>query len=732
MKKLTAFLTTFLMVFLLFTPLTITAGVKEQPSREINIVFDDSTSMIIDDFTNEPVDRWCQAKYAMEVFASMLGEKDTMNIYAMSTFTYSASGEPILTVSGADSVEARVQSVHNMITSAATTPFESADQAFSDLQHSAADEKWLIILTDGVFNVLEGGGVVSRDLSYVKERIDNFISGGAIKVFYLAMAENVEDLPSKEEAGFYFDRAETSADILKKITDISNLVFQQNKIVVEDDGGYCFSTDIPLSEAVVFAQGPSVVIECLENEATGEKIEKATEVSVRYSEKATTRPEAAYQAPNLLINDKLTGVVANFDQMPAGQYKIRVSGATNVEVYYKPNVTIVTRLFDSEDNEMKEGRFVEGTYRLEFGLADPETGEILDSELLGDVEYEAVVNMNGSEKEMKSGDEIVLTPGTLDIAVSGTYLEYNKVDAELTYEVFHGSKALEFVVQSPEEGWQLSKDALTANGEDHLLVTAYMEGEVISQQMWDAMENIEVSTLKHVDLTVEKGDETGTFKIYPHAYDNDPLDTADGEIKVTISGSCQVDGQDFAGEGECAFEITSEISLWERIIHWLKKYWWVPVILFLLLLVVIAFWRRKLLPKSLKPLDLEYIPALGMAPAPGSSMKFSKTKKWWNQSGSITLEGTGIRTLYVSISVEALDNWTVKNRKALVTGFNTSPAVVRTISVGTDFEYDPEKNAWVNAAGKTPKEAGNVRVQRGTNITIIGTTAGQTYTVTLK
>lgn len=733
-KKVSGLCIAMLMMLLFLFPITVSADVKEQPSRAINIVFDDSTSMIIDDITGQPVDRWCQAKYAMEVFASMLGEKDTMNIYAMSTFTYTAEGEPVLSVSGSDPVESRVQSVHNMITNAATTPFESADQAFSDLQQADADEKWLLILTDGVFNVVSGGALAERNQDYVKSKIDSFISGGAVKVIYLAMAENVADLQSDEDSGFYFERAKTSSDILKKITDISNLIFQQNKIVAEDNSGYYFSTDIPLSEAVVFAQGPSVVIECLENEETGEKIEMNSSVSVRYSEKATTRSESYYQPPNLIINDKLTGVVANFGQMSAGKYKIKVSGATDVEVYYKPNVNIVARLFDGEGNEMKEGRFVEGTYRLEFGLADPETGKILNSSLLGEVEYEAVVTMNGSEKEMKSGDEIILNPGDLNISVSGTYLDYNKVSDELSYEVFYASKDLEFVVEAPEKGWQLTKDALTAvdSNKDYLLVTAYMEGAPITQQMWDEMETIEVSSKKNVEFLVEKGSEVGTFKVYPQAHDDDPLDTDSGTISIKVSGNCQVDGQDFAGKGEGTFEITSEISLLEKIIHLLKKYWWILLIIILLTIIIVAFWKRKLLPKKLTATNLEYIPKLGVSAAPGSSMRFSKTKKWWHQSGSIVLEGKGITPLYVSISVQAINNWTVKNRKALVTGFNASPTAIKTISIGADFEYDPEKNRWVNGAGKTPSEAGNVRVGKGTNITIIGTTTGQTYSVTLK
>lgn len=734
MKKIFGALLSVVMVFLLSTPLVVFADVKEQPSRAIHVVYDDSTSMIVDDFSKEPVDRWCQAKYAMEVFASMLGEKDTMSIYAMSDFVYSETGSPVLTVSGSESVEARVQSVHDMITAASNTPFESAEQAFTDLQTASADEKWLVILTDGVFNYIDSElGFQERTDEYIAERLNSFIAGGEIKVIYLAMAEHAKTIKENEDAGLYFDRADSGDEILGCITDISNQIFQQNKIVVEDNAGYSFSTDIPLSEAVIFAQGPNVVITGLENEETGEVIQPESQVSVKYSEKATTLDDSRYQGENLLINDKLTGVVGNFGQMPAGKYKIKLSGVTTVEVYYKPNVKIVTRLFDAEGNEMKEGRFIEGTYTLEFGLADPETGEILNSTLLGDVEYEAIVSMNGSQKEMKSGDQIVLEPGALDISVSGTYLEYNKVEADLSYEVFHASKPLEFQVDVPKEGWQLTTDALTANGTDHILVTVLLNGEVISQDMWNAMETLNVTTKDNVNLHVEKGSDLGTFKIYPEVFEGDALETDDGTIKIKMDGAFEVDGELFEGEGESEFEISSEISLKDKLLHWLKKYWWVLLLIVLLIIIIIAFWKRKLLPKKLKAQNLEYVPALGIPVGPGSSMKYSKTQKWWHQKGSLTFEGMGVKTLYVSMSIVAIQNWTVKRRKALVVGFNAAPSQVRTISIGgTDFEYDSERNVWVNGAGKTPKDANNVRVGAGTNITITGTTSGQTFTVTIQ
>lgn len=735
MKKVSVFLVSLVMTLLMFLPMTVMAEVKEQPSRTIHIVYDDSTSMIIDDFSRQPVDRWCQAKYAMEVFASMLGEKDSMSIYAMSDFWDTIEGRPVLTVKGSSSVADRVASVHNMLTAAGNTPFECAERAYMDLQTAGSDEKWLVILTDGVFNYADPAtGFTNRTDEYIEDKLKTYVSGGDIKVIYLAMAEHAKTFKENPDAGFYFERANSGDEILTKITDISNQIFQQNKIKVESKGGYYFATDIPLSEVIVFAQGPNVVIQNLENEKSNQTINLASKVSVRYSEKATSRGEGVYQPPNLLINDKLTGIVANYGEMPAGKYKIDVSGATSVEVYYKPNVKIVTRLFDDDGQEIKEGRFVEGTYRLEFGLADPETGEILESELLGKVEYEAIVSMNGVEKEMKSGDKIVLTPGDLSISVSGTYLDYNKVSADLAYEVFPVGQPLEFQIDVPKQGWVLSTESLDAadTAQDHILVTVLVDGKVITNDMWNAMETLEVSSRKHIDYRVEKGSETGTFKIYPEIYNEDPLDTASGKIDFKVEGALEKDGELYEGKEKSSLEIKSTQSIWDKIIHMLKKYWWLLVLLVIILIIVTAFWKRKLLPKKLKATNLEYIVSLGRPPTPGSSMRYSKTKKWWHQSGCITFEGKGVRNLNATIYIDAIQNWRVKHRKGLVTKFNASQMEVKSISInGNDFEYSKEKNAWVNFTEKTPAELGNVKIGRGTVITITGKAVGQSLTATL-
>ena len=74
----------FLLIFsITLLPITVHADSDadnaESVYRQINLVYDNSGSMY-GDGANGELDTWCQAKYSMEVFASMLGENDVLNI----------------------------------------------------------------------------------------------------------------------------------------------------------------------------------------------------------------------------------------------------------------------------------------------------------------------------------------------------------------------------------------------------------------------------------------------------------------------------------------------------------------------------------------------------------------------------------------------------------------------------------------------------------------------------
>ena len=129
--------------------------------RIINVVYDDSRSMYLNNET-----RWCQAKYAMEVFCAMMDEEDVMNIYAMNR-------SEVLTLKGND--PGRVQKVHTMTSKYSGTPFSTVTRAGKALSNESSNhERWLVVLTDGSFD--------NTTQSTVQSTLDNYNTQGIIPI----------------------------------------------------------------------------------------------------------------------------------------------------------------------------------------------------------------------------------------------------------------------------------------------------------------------------------------------------------------------------------------------------------------------------------------------------------------------------------------------------------------------------------------------------------------------
>ena len=132
------------------------------PSRTINLVYDDSGSMIRVGSTY--VDTWCQAKYAMEVFAGMLGENETLNIYYMSDYVKETTAPPKLTLTGskdATVTEANVKKIHDLVTDASDTPFNSVKKAYGE-EYPTLREQGITLYIGNTESVWVNGGMLYR------------------------------------------------------------------------------------------------------------------------------------------------------------------------------------------------------------------------------------------------------------------------------------------------------------------------------------------------------------------------------------------------------------------------------------------------------------------------------------------------------------------------------------------------------------------------------------------
>lgn len=285
------------------------ANASSEPSRMINVVYDDSGSMYR---TDSVVDTWCQAKYSMEVFAAMLGEKDTLNVYYMSDYRSGTGRGPRLVLHGKDGAATNVGKLHSEKTRAGNTPFNSVRKAYSDLSKATADEKWLVILTDGAFE----DGALGRD------KIDAFLAAkdSDISVMFLAMGPSAAGITAKSSQNIFYVEAKTSNQILKQITGICTRIFNSDKLDVNVKTKN-FSFDVPMGELTVFAQGANVQINGIKkSDGTLVKSSK-TPVAVKYSNCDATNY-------NNEPSKDLVGSIATFvGDFSAGDYVVDVSGA---------------------------------------------------------------------------------------------------------------------------------------------------------------------------------------------------------------------------------------------------------------------------------------------------------------------------------------------------------------------------------------------------------------------
>lgn len=566
----------------LITPLSVSAAVTDAPTRVINIVYDDSGSMY--QTGGNVVDTWCQAKYSMEVFAGMLGDTDTLNIYYMSDYQSGIQSSPRLTLQGKDGAATNISKIHNETTRAGNTPFDSVRKAYSDLTKASADEKWLVVLTDGEFQ-----GVDNLDSFFSKKASD-------INVMFLGMGPAASGIMSHEDKNIYYVEAKTNSQILNQITGICTRIFNSNRLEV-NASTKSFSFDVPMGELIVFAQGANVQINGIKTE-DGSLIKSAkTPVEVKYSNCDATN------YTNHPATD-LVGSIATFiDDFSVGNYTVDVSGAETIEIYYKPNVEIAAYLKDSQGNEVTDLSALEaGEYTIEFGFVKAGTKEkVAQSKLLGEVRYEARVTNNGNQHKdvYGSGDKISLEVGTLSIDVVARYLDYNTVSTALDYSIFK-NKMIEFsVIDNPD--YTVESNGFTDS--KPIVLKATIDGHEFTEEQWSNMGVPNVSFTSSPlfsmgEFRVEKTDEIGIFHIFPTIKNDRPSAGTYGDCGFKITYDGKSGDETWSGSTEAILKMQDSRSWIERNRDLFIKL----LILAILLFLIIGYlpFVKNYLPKSLK------------------------------------------------------------------------------------------------------------------------------------
>ena len=365
-----------------WVPSTAQATGSEVKGKMINVVYDDSGSMV--QSGGNYITRWSHAKYAMEVFCAMMGDNDVMNIFPMSK-----EGGLGLTLYGND--DNRVASVHNMNGSYRNTPFATVKAAAKNLMNADDTyEKWLVIITDGAFD--DG----ATPTSTVQKALDEYNAAG-IKTAYLAIGDSASVMQSNVANGAFAEKATDGLDVLKKVTSIANQIFSHlvlsNKYVNTSGTKTSLKIDIPTNQIIVFAQGDNVSVGDLY--LNGAKIAATSIENVKCSDVVPSNYQQAIK------DTSLKGVVVTFDAgakpFDSGEFTISVSNADTVEYYYSPGVLVNCELLYNGNTVQASDKLYAGAYQVEMNFINPLNNQKIQSDLLSS----AAFTLNATNKMLK-------------------------------------------------------------------------------------------------------------------------------------------------------------------------------------------------------------------------------------------------------------------------------------------------------------------------------------------
>lgn len=531
LRKLFAIIT---LILMLITNLSVhgIASSRENAGKIINVVYDDSRSMYLNNET-----RWCQAKYAMEVFCAMMSEEDTMNIFSMNR-------TDVLTVDGDD--PDRVAKVHDMTSTYSGTPFSTVTMAGNALlSEDTSYERWLVVLTDGSFD--------NTSQATVQSTLDGYNANG-IKTVYLAIGNNAVELQSNPSAGAYAEKASTTNDILSKVTSIANQIFEHqvlnDNFIDYSDGTTLLNIDIPTSQIVIFAQGEGASVG--ELTLNGRAILPTSLQNVKHSGDVMPLNDET-----IMVDTSLYGIVATFEAennpFESGQFAVSVSGATTVEYYYRPGVTVNCELILNGNKVKSDEDLYAGEYEVALSFTNPLTGEEIQSELLSSAEFTLTVINNDHEQVVSNQTgTIFLEEGDVSInAVAelpgNVYLTSNR-----NYSVL--PEPIELNLELTPDNKTYTPDKLGDRGDPIvLLVTHSSTGQLLSQAEWEKT-TVNAEEFNGVGWTISKGQDVSTWELRPISEYETLTNIPPGQFNITVSATYEIEGR--AAYGASALRIS--------------------------------------------------------------------------------------------------------------------------------------------------------------------------------
>ena len=507
-------------------------------SKTINVVFDDSGSMYENGET-----RWCKAKYALEVFASMMGPNDRMNVFCM-------NGSEVHI--DASNYSDRVNVIHNMNSEYGDTPFSSIARAGDPLIEMGGEtgERWLVVLTDGEMYYEDYEIVTQEDL---QDELVYYADNG-INTVYLCIGYDAVVLDSQPERNFYTEHAVESVDILSSVTRVANQIFDHQVVsksfIDITQNEYTIDIDIPIDQLIVFAQGESVSLGDMEY--NGELVRPVSNFEVRHSGDVMPTPAVGGSPSDFLVDYSLHGYVTTFEptnaMFDAGTYKINITNATMVEFYYRPKVEIGCDLIYNGNPVQATDQLYSGDYEVSMYFVNPLTGQHLDSKLLVADSYSLTVNNNDSTQEIpfQSGT-FSLNEGSVE-TIARAYLPGNiSLQTTNTYKVL--PKPISLLLSVENTCTTYNPDQLGSLANPYSITVYHADtGEKLSEEEWNSTE-LSLESGGGIVWDIEKGSEVGTWVARPISADGTISGVIPGDYTFVAAAQYQIGDQFAYGTG---------------------------------------------------------------------------------------------------------------------------------------------------------------------------------------
>lgn len=615
---------------------------KKQKKYDIAVVYDNSGSMYRWTYVNQKKGTfeghdqksWCQAKYAMEIFASMLDYEngDRLKIFTMWAVTTNPKNTSNTSFQVDINSNDDVDKITNMYTvfgdGSSNTPFEPAVEAYEYLQKSDATDKWLIVLSDGAFSGMKRN--TAEDPSFDLQGELEAMAKGGVKVQYLYVGlhephdeikkvDNYEEVyvkskmpgppvvEAKESKGLYVNTKASAETLKKDLVDICNRIFQRSELPSKHLKNGKLDLDISMSKLIVFVQGENAKINSLKDK-DGNKIEVLSDSEQRKYSKVS-----ADRFPSVPVDDTLYGQVVTFGAAAKGKYTLDISGAdsNNIQIFYEPDVAIRLDLVDEKGKEIDlntdEIQEIEkGEYTVKYTIVDKVTGkDVIESPLLGkDVDLKAeLVKSDGSKKAIKNGEKINIEEDlNTQILVTGTYLK----DFTITNENTGAGVGFKVVpelpdfnvdakVEQPQSWYKISDN----KNWKPIRINLAFDGKALTD---DELKAVKLDIKMEPELTYhcEMLNGQSAYNVYvSHDSTGKFIEPKTGNYKFSVTATF-TDKYDrgYKGNDSATFDIQTYDKFW----IWL--FW--TVLIGGIILAWLLFMNQKVLPKKLEKENAEF------------------------------------------------------------------------------------------------------------------------------